>query len=441
MIRPGLAGVSVRIVTGCRRAIEARSGYRVRVGRYRQHRVPQYFAFRKTLDSSMQDHAGLRLVKNERIDNLTCARYFAALLVLMHHAAKMFPMPVAMQSFFDNGYMGVTFFFVLSGFVIAASSYEEMQTPRMSTILHFYARRIARIVPIWLFLSLPSLIGYLQVSPPSGAFWSYLTFTQAWSGDLKVTFGFLALSWTLSCEMFFYFVFPAFAFVVGRLTRGHAGLLLLVAAAAIVPWLGAGWFAADPVRAALNGFDPGSPHRWLYRFPLMRFCEFALGVCLYLLWRRYERRWSVQSLRSVWRLIGAASVVVVIALMTTASPGPFTWTAAYIVPYATLVMALTALETRHHDRKAAFALLVLLGEASYSFYLVHQAFVLPMVFFSHRSWMSLLWTMVFCSAVSIGLYTLIETPARKWLTGFLKDRRPTEMSPAIREELAELEKA
>ena len=151
----------------------------------------------------MQDDVEPTAVKNERIDNLTCARYFAALLVLMHHAAKIFPMPVVMQSFFDNGYMGVTFFFVLSGFVIAASSYEEMQTPRVSTILHFYVRRIARIVPIWLFLSLPSMIGYLQVIRRRARSGRYVTFTQAWSGDLKVTFAFLSLSWTLSCEIVF----------------------------------------------------------------------------------------------------------------------------------------------------------------------------------------------------------------------------------------------
>lgn len=380
-------------------------------------------------------------VKSERIDNLTCARYFAALLVLLHHSAKLFPMPVALQSFLDNGYMGVTFFFVLSGFVIAASSYEEMQAPRVSTILHFYVRRIARIVPVWLFLSLPSVVSFLQTSAPTAGFWSYVTFTQAWSGDLTVTFGFLALSWTLSCEMFFYLVFPALARVLGRFERWRPNIVFVAALAfAIVPWLGAAWFAADPVRAALNGFDPHSPHRWLYRFPAMRFCEFALGVCLHRIWLRYELRWRVQSLRAAWLLICAASIGAVLVLMAMASPGPFTWTAAYIIPYGVLVLSLTALQRQHHDRKAAFALLVLLGEASYSFYLVHQMFVLPMVFFSHRSWISLVWTILYCSAISIGLYTLIETPARRWITRRLGDRRPTEMSPAIREELSDLEK-
>lgn len=143
-----------------------------------------------------------------RVDNLTCARFFAALLVFLHHAANLFPMPVWMKHFFYNGYMGVTFFFVLSGFVISASSADEMFAPDTPTILRFYVRRIARIVPIWFFLSLPLLVSdaLRQASPE--ALWRYLTFTQAWSGDRTVAFSFLSLSWTLSCEFFSTSCFP-----------------------------------------------------------------------------------------------------------------------------------------------------------------------------------------------------------------------------------------
>jgi peptidoglycan/LPS O-acetylase OafA/YrhL len=378
---------------------------------------------------------------NVRIDNLTCARFFAALLVLLHHSARTFPMSETPRLFLDNGYMGVTFFFVLSGFVIAASSAEEMSAPTLSTVVHFYIRRIARVVPVWLFLSLPTVSPYVQRHQPLQNLLVYLTFTQAWSGDLKTTFSFLALSWTLSCEMFFYLVYPLFAFCVARLIRARpSALFVLTIVAVIVPWLAAAWFNADPARAALNSFDPASPHRWLYRFPALRFCEFAFGVCLNLIWRRYADAWRSAPMRKVWWMLGALAVGSVIALMALASPGPFTWTAAYILPYGLLVVALTALERRERLRSAGFVLLVLLGEASYSFYLVHQIFVLPYVFFPERSWISLAWTIVYCAAVSVGLFTLIETPMRKLITGFIKDRRATEVSPAIRGELSELGK-
>jgi len=377
-----------------------------------------------------------------RIDNLTCARFFAALLVLLHHAAKKFPFSEPVQHFLDNGYMGVTFFFVLSGFVIAASSADEMIAPTRTTLTHFYIRRVARIVPVWLFLSLPMVIPYIQQRQPLAPLLTYLSFTQAWSGDMTRTFAFLGLSWTLSCEFFFYLVYPLFAFLLLRLakTRPSAPLVLAIVAV-IVPWLAAAWFAADPARAALNGFDPASPHRWLYRFPALRFCEFAFGVCLNLVWRRHAAAWQSALARSLWGLTGGLAFASVLALMAFVSPGPFTWTAVYILPFGLLVMALSVLEPRQRIRAASFALLVLLGEASYSFYLVHQAFVLPNVFFPERSLLSLLWTIVYCAALSVGLFTLIETPMRKLITGILSEQRPTEVSPAIREELSELGKS
>ena len=376
-----------------------------------------------------------------RIDNLTCARFFAALLVFMHHSVKKFPFSVSTQAFFDNGYMGVTFFFVLSGFVIAASSADEMIAPTRTTLMHFYIRRVARIVPVWLFLSLPTVIPYIQHRQPLAPLLTYLSFTQAWSGDLSRAFAFLGLSWTLSCEMFFYVVYPLFAFLLLRLAKARpAAPLVLAIILVILPWLAAAWFAADPARAAANGYDAGSAHRWLYRFPALRFCEFAFGVCLNLIWRRHATAWESVSARRLWALIGVVAIGCVLALMAFTSAGPYTWTAAYIIPYGLLVVALSVLEPRRQIRAAGFVVLVLLGEASYSFYLVHQSFVIPYTFFPERSLISLLWSIVYCAAISVGLFTLIETPMRKLITGFLKERRPTEVSPAIRSELSELGK-
>jgi len=378
-------------------------------------------------------------VNTVRIDNLTCARFFAALLVFLHHSATLFPMPVWLKHFFYNGYMGVTFFFVLSGFVISASSADEMFSPNVATVLRFYLRRVARIVPVWLFLSLPMLVSDASRQPGSDMLWRYLTFSQAWSGDRALAFSFLSLSWTLSCEFFFYLVFPAFAFGVLRVTKTRIGVLFGIAAAALLlPWIGAAWFDADPARAALDGADPGSAHRWLYRSPAWRFCEFAFGVCLNLIWRRYADRWRSMPLRPFWWLMFAISVATVFALMAWTVIGPFTWTAAYIAPFGLLIVSLATLEPRRQVRAAGFALLVLLGEASYSFYLAHQSFVLNMVLVNQRTSFTLIWIMVYCAAISVGLYTLIETPARKFITGLLKERRPTDVSPALRQELKEL---
>lgn len=59
--------------------------------------------------------------------------------------------------YLSNGFLGVDIFFVISGFLITGIIYKEINDNRFS-IINFYLRRIRRIIPLALFVSLVALI-------------------------------------------------------------------------------------------------------------------------------------------------------------------------------------------------------------------------------------------------------------------------------------------
>jgi len=245
-------------------------------------------------------------MKPKRLDNLTAARFVAAMLVVFHHASNVLQDPkvitqVWLRTFFNSGYVGVTFFFIVSGFVISASSFKQLRTLHVRNVLDFLARRLIRIVPVWLFLSLPLIFPWIEARPIPPSLYQFLSFTQAWSDDISVSFGYLGVAWTLSCEMFFYAMFPLTAVIVGRLQqRFRRTEAAIISVAVLVPFCGYLLFRYSPALASLDLMDPNGPHRWLYRNPAMRFSEFLLGVGLFLCFEKYCSRSRQSYFRWIW---------------------------------------------------------------------------------------------------------------------------------------------
>ena len=129
-------------------------------------------------------------IKEGTLDNIFCNR-FASL-------------------FRGAGYLGVDFFFTLSGFLITS----VLIAVDGFDLGRFYLRRGLRIIPLYLviviagYLILPYLLGQKLNLPPVGYL---LTFTAncfyAWHGD-KYLFA-ITILWSLSVEMQFYLVWGA----------------------------------------------------------------------------------------------------------------------------------------------------------------------------------------------------------------------------------------
>jgi peptidoglycan/LPS O-acetylase OafA/YrhL len=175
-----------------------------------------------------------------RLDSLTGLRWFAAFAVFLHHAGNFGP--VALHPVLRYGTHGVTFFFVLSGFVLAWSYRRE------TTTATFYWRRFARIWPAHIVALLLAIPIFYSTAPDPDRWWVKpfdpeilalsIPVVQAWWTEPLIQFSGNPAAWTLTCEFFFYALFPMLIRPL-RAIRARAALVSLgvVATAYVGYWL------------------------------------------------------------------------------------------------------------------------------------------------------------------------------------------------------------
>ncbi|WP_374969586.1 acyltransferase family protein [Terrabacter sp. BE26] len=151
-------------------------------------------------------------------------RGVAILLVLGQHAPTR---PLA------DGFVGVTVFFCLSGYLITSLLLRELQTGTID-VRAFYRRRAARLYPALVTVAAATIVVLLvgrhdlsvgQVLAPAGAAAIYTTSLFDWAGHPFATQDYFNYTWTLSVEEQFYVLWP-FALLWGyrRSPRLFAGL-------------------------------------------------------------------------------------------------------------------------------------------------------------------------------------------------------------------------
>ena len=137
---------------------------------------------------------------------LTGVRAIAMYLVFFHHFN---PPESATGSFvrglIKEGHLGVTMFFVLSGFLIAYR-YSESLKLDWKDFSHYVWNRFARIYPLYFLLLIPTL---LLSGERRGSHWFFhLTFTKGFFDEFKFTG--IAQAWSLAAEECFYILAPLF---------------------------------------------------------------------------------------------------------------------------------------------------------------------------------------------------------------------------------------
>ncbi|HEX3791085.1 MAG TPA: acyltransferase [Pseudonocardiaceae bacterium] len=201
-----------------------------------------------------------------RLNSLTGLRFFGALAVVLCHVEFQFSDTASLTTAASYGYVGVSFFFMLSGFVLTWSANSD--SPRK-----FMWRRFCRVWPLQFLLALVAFTVLSAQEQLPGVFGhiSEVLLLQAWSPQQNVYFGGNGVSWSLSCEMFFYLLFPFVASLVVRL--GRRGLMITGAGTV-------GALLAAPLVASLVGVSPAMYYWLFFIFPPYRFGEFLLGMVL-----------------------------------------------------------------------------------------------------------------------------------------------------------------
>jgi peptidoglycan/LPS O-acetylase OafA/YrhL len=307
-----------------------------------------------------------------KLQPLTSLRFFAALLIVIQHSTGVLLPPNTLSGWpLDHG---VSFFFVLSGFILTLS-YPKLETWRATA--DFWRARIARIWPMHLFaLALLFVISTIPGTTGGGApaLIANILLVHAWVPSRDYYFSYNALSWTVSTEFFFYLLFPLLianfkATWWWKLLASLASLGALVAICAAF---------------ALPGYsvtDPGiTSHGLLYANPLARLFEFVFGMCTCLVWQWARPRLGDN--RQVWTALEIIAVVGALwlvrpvhGLLITVPVVKEWWIHTSSFLLAALVIFVMASGTGALGRLLSLRPLVFLGEISYSMYLLHQILV------------------------------------------------------------------
>ena len=351
---------------------------------------------------------------------LTSLRFLAAAAVFLFHfppAETSWPLAVVA----GQGHVGVTVFFVLSGFLITARYADALfgGSPRVA-LRDYFTKRVARIVPLyWTVLALSLWLG-------GGTLLSLDTLPE-WlllQGFLSRSIDSLAVptSWTLTLEECFYAVAPLVFLSLRRKLLPTAVVLLGWTAA----FLAGGLALHAVVDAERFGFLGSLQELFRHTF-FGRFADFALGVAagrLYLS-GAVTRAWSLPRgglAASALGLFGGALVFAGQAGMTLAggldSDGwarawPFNLVVA--AGAAVLILALTA-SASPLARLLSLPPLVYLGRVSYALYLIQltplgKGLLYRLVPPDAPGFGLLLYAGM--TAVSALLYELVEEPGRR----------------------------
>ena len=364
-----------------------------------------------------------------QLDGLTSLRFFAAALVLAQHASLNLTasMPLGVANLFSCGYQAVSFFFVLSGFVLVyAYADEHGGWPEGARKRKFWWARVSRIYPAYLLglaISIPVFV--------YSAFWSHIisaklfvsglvlvaVLLQAWAPPLALAWN--SPAWSLSVEACFYALFP---FLLKRLCRFQRAWL---ASCALLVVCCVTLFRAR-LAAPVDGQLSSPFGNFCAFFPLLFLPHFIFGMALGLLFLAQ----TGTTLRK-WRWLLAPCAVTLCILFLTHSKLPdWMFSDVILVPLFGGMIFGAAICSFCRSGILGARPLVELGDASYSLYILHVPLMLWWMkcerFFGLKplaGWVSFLG---FCGSAilfSVIACRLVEKPARSWLLRRFREPR------------------
>ena len=297
----------------------------------------------------------------QQLHALTGLRWWAAFMVFATHAftGLIFPgelLPTLLASISSLlGLVGVSCFFVLSGFVLTWSRRSSDTAPK------FWRRRFFKIYPNHLITLIITVALMLVMGLPIRGLIQNLLLVHAWTTDPQITFG-IGVSWSLSVEAFFYLSFPLLITLICKIPPSRLWY-----------WVGGAILAifCAPMAATLLPDTPLLPWEptpaiqfwFLYVFPVTRMLEFVLGILLARI--VMSGRWINVPVWVAWVALAICCVA------ASYLPSLYRVVAATIIPLGLLIPALGAAEIRGHRSYMSGRVMVWLGNISFAFYLIH----------------------------------------------------------------------
>ena len=357
--------------------------------------------------------------KRRYITGLDGIRAIAVIMVLAYHLKL---------ALFKSGFLGVTVFFVLSGYLITDILISEVEEEGTIDLKNFWLRRIRRLVPavmsmavVIIFVS--AVVNRIIFTKGCKDFLaSVLGFNNWWQIFNKVSY-FEAAGvtspfthcWSLAIETQFYLIYPLILLGIyklaksrgeGRAKRGllFAGVTLLLALISVI--------------LMIVLFDPQQDASRVYYGTDTRAFSLLFGALLAILWeyRMVPRRLSA----SVNMVLGSVSFAVLL-VMTIAINGSsnFWYRGGQFFGTILTVLMVYAVSGRKTwlSRFLSNPVLKWIGDRSYSIYLWHYPIILLISKGIKASWWITLIEIVLSVVLAELSYRFIETPIRHGIIG------------------------
>ena len=357
--------------------------------------------------------------KRRYITGLDGIRAIAVIMVLAYHLKL---------ALFKSGFLGVTVFFVLSGYLITGILISEVEEEGTIDLKNFWLRRIRRLVPA--VMSMAVVIIFVSTVVNRVIFTkgckdflaSVLGFNNWWQIFNKVSY-FEAAGvpspfthcWSLAIETQFYLIYPLILLGIyklaksrgeGRAKRGllFAGVTLLLALISVI--------------LMIVLFDPQQDASRVYYGTDTRAFSLLFGALLAILWdyRMVPRRLSA----SVNMVLGSVSFAVLL-VMTIAINGSsnFWYRGGQFFGTILTVLMVYAVSGRKTwlSRFLSNPVLKWIGDRSYSIYLWHYPIILLISKGIKASWWITLIEIVLSVVLAELSYRFIETPIRHGIIG------------------------
>lgn len=349
------------------------------------------------------------------IPQLTFPRFVACMFVLAHHFGKgawpfnLWPFSQLTQ---EAGW-GLTYFFVLSGFVMALVYFRPENKGQIDKKKYWVAR-FARISPLYYFAFLVTLFSamYLKSQYPKGLTIILQTFAvQAWTPGHQLAINFPA--WSISVEVFFYLLFPWVLAWFG--TKKDSRIIL---------WALVIWAASLGILLTMyKVIWPQNTSEWIgefiLRLPLWHMNSFVMGMVGGIIYRKYFAK--PQKTFNWAGIAFLATCALWIGLILIPNPiSPYATNGLPAIIFTPMILFL-ALDKSFLSKIMGIKPFVYLGEITYGLYILQYPVWLwterwfPSMGIEPRESLGFWLYILVLTLVSILCFELLEKPTRNFI--------------------------
>ena len=344
-----------------------------------------------------------------KLPNIQMLRACAAMMIVIYHCgvetSRLSATTGGAKLFDESAWSsGVPLFFAISGFIMVVTSAKFFGSAASS--LNFMRRRIIRIVPLYWLITTVALVAVLaapSLMKAQPGDWLYFIASYLFWPCMRATGDIRPLAtpgWTLNLEMLFYVVFA-----VALMFRRWVGLAVLFGSL--------GFLVAERVAGVLPGV---ALNFWGDPIVLGFLFGAAAGIAFNKGWRM-SGPWAIA--------LGAIGFGLMFFGGTPQGAVDDLWPRLAMALPSTLILIAFAFGPQVDERRALSRPALLIGDASYSLYLVQEFLLrlLALVWFKVPLALLLpLWTffpvgIVVACAVALATYFSFERPVTDWLNG------------------------